>query len=123
MLEHIQRVLPEEACGLVGGKEDISEVVCPVVNELKSPVRFRMNAYEQVQALLRFEESGLDLLAIYHSHPAGPAHPSQTDMDEFAYPGVLYLIWHLQEGEWRCHAFSLGSDTYSEIPFTVLEEE
>jgi [CysO sulfur-carrier protein]-S-L-cysteine hydrolase len=123
MLEHVQQVLPEEACGLVGGKENISEVVYTVVNELKSPVRFRMNAYDQIQALLRIEESGLDLLAIYHSHPAGPALPSQTDLEEFAYPGVPYLIWHLQCGEWNCNAFSLGSGIYTEISVIVLEEE
>ena len=123
MREHVQQALPEEACGLVGGTKDISEVVYTVLNDLKSPVRFRMNAHEQVQALLRIEESGLDLLAIYHSHPAGPAHPSQTDLDEFAYPAVPYLILHLQDGVWHCHAFSLGMGIFNEIPFAVLEEE
>jgi [CysO sulfur-carrier protein]-S-L-cysteine hydrolase len=123
MREHVHHALPEEACGLVGGKKDISEVVYTVLNDLKSPVRFRMNALEQVHALLRIEESGLDLLAIYHSHPAGPAHPSQTDLDEFAYPGVPYLIWYLQDGVWNCHAFSVGGGIFTEIPFTVSEEE
>jgi proteasome lid subunit RPN8/RPN11 len=123
MLAHVQQTLPEEACGLVGGKEDISEVVFTVVNDLKSPVRFRMNAYEQVQALLKIEACGLDILAIYHSHPAGPAHPSQTDLDEFAYPGVPYLIWYLRDGEWNCHAYSLGKGIFTEIPLTVVKEE
>ncbi len=121
MQEHVQQALPEEACGLVGGEKNISKVVYTVLNGLKSPVRFQMDAHEQVQALLRIEEKGLDLLAIYHSHPTGPAHPSQTDLNEFAYPGVLYLIWHLQDGEWNCHAFSLGGGIFTEIPFTVLE--
>jgi len=123
MRKHIQQALPAEACGLVGGRNNISEVVFAVLNDLKSPVRFRMNAHEQVQALLKIEEGGLDLLAIYHSHPEGPAHPSQTDLDEFAYPSVPYLIWHLQDGEWNCHAFSLGKGISTEIPFALLEDE
>jgi [CysO sulfur-carrier protein]-S-L-cysteine hydrolase len=123
MREHIQQTLPEEACGLLGGKNGISQVVSPVANELKSPVRFRMNANEQVQALLKIEDSGLDLLAIYHSHPTGPAHPSQTDLDEFAYPNVPYIIWQLEGGNWSCLAFLLNKDNFSEIPLIMIDNE
>jgi proteasome lid subunit RPN8/RPN11 len=123
MREHIEQTLPEEACGLLGGKIGISQVVYAVANELKSPVCFRMNAYEQVQALLKIEDSGLDLLAIYHSHPTGPAHPSQTDLDEFAYPDVPYMIWYLEGGKWCCQAFLLFKDYFSEIPLVMIGDE
>jgi proteasome lid subunit RPN8/RPN11 len=66
--------------------------VIPVENELHSPVRFRMAAQEQLKAFLRFEERGLELVGLFHSHPAGPVHPSPTDLAEFAYPGVLTVI-------------------------------
>jgi proteasome lid subunit RPN8/RPN11 len=123
MREHVQQALPEEACGLLGGKNDISQVVYKIANELKSPVRFRMNAHDQIQALLQIEESGLDLLAIYHSHPAGPAYPSQTDLGELTYPDVPYLIWHLQDGQWSCRAFSLKKNYFSEIPLMRIFHE
>jgi proteasome lid subunit RPN8/RPN11 len=123
MLEHVRQALPDEACGLVGGKKGFSKVVISVPNELKSPVRFRMEVHEQVQALLKIEENDLDLLAIYHSHPSGPAQPSQTDIDEFAYPGVPYLIWHYQEGEWSCHAFTIDRGFFTEIDLSLRIDE
>ena len=83
-------------------------IALPITNELHSPVRFRMDPAEQLQAFLQFESQGLDLLAIYHSHPNGPPHPSPTDIAEFTYPGVLYLIlspgpsgWQVREFEFR----------------------
>jgi proteasome lid subunit RPN8/RPN11 len=105
---HASACLPEEACGLIGGTADKALVAQPITNELHSPVRFRMDPAEQLQAFLQFESQGLDLLAIYHSHPNGPPHPSPTDIEEFLYPGVLYLIlspgppgWQVRELEYQ----------------------
>jgi proteasome lid subunit RPN8/RPN11 len=92
MIQHVMRALPEEACGIVGGIRNTSKVVFDVENSLHSPVRFLMEANGQVRALIDIENSGLELLAIYHSHPTGPATPSPTDLSEFLYPGTYYLI-------------------------------
>ena len=64
----------------------------PVENMLHSPVRFQMEPSAQFKALLNIEEAGQELLAIFHSHPTGPARPSETDVAEFYYPGALVLI-------------------------------
>jgi proteasome lid subunit RPN8/RPN11 len=105
---HASTCLPEEACGLIGGTQGRAVVALPITNELHSPVRFQMDPAEQLQAFLRFESLGLDLLAIYHSHPHGPPHPSPTDIEEFTYPGVYYLIlspglsgWQVREFEYQ----------------------
>ena len=37
--------------------------------------------------------------AIYHSHTASPAYPSQTDINLATYPDSIYLILSLAEGE------------------------
>ncbi len=104
MLAHIIRCLPEEACGLLGGRREepaalftdaapyTAVAVLPVVNELHSPVRFRMDPADQLKAFYWLEEHDQELAAIFHSHPQGPEHPSATDLAEFAYPGVLMLI-------------------------------
>ena len=123
MQKHIIQMCPEEACGLVGGVEDSSKVVYEVTNSLRSPVRFLMDASEQVRALIQIEKSGLDLLAIYHSHPKGPDRPSQTDMDEFLYPGTASLIWYLEYGFWNCKAFMLSTHSFQSIPLSVIEDE
>lgn len=100
-LAHALACLPEEACGLFGGtlstsvggavQASVVEVI-EVENELHSPVRFRMAPTALLAALNTFETGGLDLLAVFHSHPNGPERPSLTDCAEFAYPGVLSLI-------------------------------
>jgi proteasome lid subunit RPN8/RPN11 len=76
-----------------------------------------MDPEDQLKAFYWLEEHGLDLLAIFHSHPSGPSHPSATDLAEFAYPGVLYLIWSpgIHGPDWQLHAFRLEGRTYTII--------
>lgn len=97
MLAHVTACLPEEGCGLLGGRFNEGgtarvEVVFPVENELHSPVRFRMAPLEQLRVFQEIERLNLDLVGIFHSHPAGPDHPSVTDLAEFLYPGVPVVI-------------------------------
>ncbi|MDW8328208.1 MAG: M67 family metallopeptidase, partial [Anaerolineales bacterium] len=90
--EHLTRELPNEACGLLGGRAGVVEQVIAVENAARSPVRYRMDPARQLEAMLAIEAAGLELTAIYHSHPNGPATPSLTDIAEAYYPDSLYLI-------------------------------
>jgi len=141
MRQHILERVPEEACGLVAGTGGCSRVVFEVENILQSPVRFRMEAGQQIRAFLEIEKSGMDLLAIYHSHPQGPDQPSTTDLEEFAYPGTPYLIWYPEAAvamsilrsaqdrhramsiSWTCRAFMLSDGGFREFDFSFLEDE
>lgn len=146
MLAHTRACLPEEACGLVGGQpldpahpQNPSPsqpgfrpmVFLPVENELHSPVRFRMAPAAQLKAFYWLEEHGLELSAIYHSHPQGPRHPSQTDLAEFAYPGVLMLLAcpHSppagERGAWHIRAYRINDGmsaglSASEVPLLLV---
>lgn len=128
MLAHILRCLPEEACGLIGGRAGQAEVVLPMTNLLHSPVRFRMEPHEQLKAFLWLEEQGFDLVAVFHSHPNGPPRPSRTDLEEFAYPGVLTLIWSPAEagaapGGWQVRAFQIDNQQSREVPLVIRRSE
>ena len=113
MLAHLSACLPEEGCGLLGGPipvdgAAIAVYILTVENELHSPVRFRMPPAALLAALNTLESRGLDLLAVFHSHPNGPEQPSPTDCAEFAYPGVLSLIATPEPVEhWRIRAFAI----------------
>jgi proteasome lid subunit RPN8/RPN11 len=113
---------PQEACGLVGGLQRRAVQIFPVANALHSPVRFRLDPQEQVRIFLELERRGWDLLAIYHSHPAGPGHPSPTDLAETAYPETVNLIWYPEADEWRCRGFLISENRFSEIPIWISEE-
>jgi proteasome lid subunit RPN8/RPN11 len=122
MRADVQARLPQEACGLVGGLDRRALQIFPVANALHSPVGFRMQPEEQVHIFLSLERLGWDLLAIYHSHPAGPDQPSPTDLAEAAYPEAVYLIWFPQAGEWRCRGFLIQDNQFAEIPVQVVNE-
>lgn len=114
---------PEEACGLLAGVGLQGMLVYPITNVLHSAVRFRMEPVEQIRAFYQMETEKQELLAIYHSHPDGPAYPSETDLKEFAYPGVAMIIWSpgisVQDG-WQARGFRIEGGTSSEIALEIM---
>jgi proteasome lid subunit RPN8/RPN11 len=128
MLAEVQNRSPIEACGLIA-VEAMSEPACivarqviPVTNSLHSPGRFRMEPHEQLAAFNEFERQGWDQIAIFHSHPAGPDHPSSIDLAEITYPEAYHLIWFHTEDRWQCKGYRLSSESYEEIPIIVRVE-
>lgn len=89
---HASACYPEEACGLVGGKNGHGERFIPVTNQLHSPVEFKMNPQEQLNAMLALEKDEMEIVAIFHSHPKGPAGPSLTDLQRHYYLEASLLI-------------------------------
>jgi proteasome lid subunit RPN8/RPN11 len=70
------------------------------------------------------EARGWELLGIFHSHPAGPAIPSETDVRRAYYPDSLYLICAPDErGEWHARAFSIVSGAVEERELRVVSGE
>lgn len=121
MVEHAEACLPEEACGLVGGVDGVARLVVPVTNSLHSPVRFCMDPHEQLAAFLRFDDAGLELMAIYHSHPGGPEMPSFTDLTEWNYPGTHYLILSpdADDQRWQVNAFLMEGGEIKRVIITI----
>jgi proteasome lid subunit RPN8/RPN11 len=112
---------PEEACGIVAGEGNTSRLVIPVTNTLHNPYRFRMEPKEQLDAFLLAEEKGLDILAIYHSHPQGIYKPSATDYDELTFPGIIYLIWYKAIIDWNCRGYLMNTGMEAfEVPVVIL---
>lgn len=122
MRADVQARSPLEACGLVGGLQQRALGVFPVVNSLQSPNSYRMDAEGQVRIFFDLERRGWDLLAIYHSHPDGPGHPSPTDLAEAAYPEAIHLIWSPQAGAWHCRAFLIQEEKSAEVSIWFMEE-
>ena len=120
MREHIHKHAPLEACGLLAGKHDRVHNVIVVRNQAQSPVRFVMDAYEQLQAFEWIESNGLDLVGIFHSHPAGPATASATDIAEAAYQ-VVHLIWSRTQGDWQARGFWIEDGRATEVILKITD--
>jgi proteasome lid subunit RPN8/RPN11 len=119
MLEHVERHAPLEACGLLAGKQNQVEKVILVRNQARSPVRFVMDPYEQLQAFEWIDSSGLDLLGIFHSHPSGPHAPSETDIAEAAYE-VVHLIWSKDQNGWNARGFWIENASATEVTLQIV---
>lgn len=125
---HLQANLPEEACGLVGGvklserTEWRAQTVYPVENILHSPFRYRMDGRAQLAAFELIDQADQDLIAIFHSHPTGPAFPSDTDIKESYYSEVVHLICYRVKNQWQCRCYQLVPDSFHEINLIILEE-
>lgn len=118
MRRHVRRRTPLEACGLLAGRDGQVELVVGVRNAARSPVRYRMDPRQQWHALEKFEQLGLELLGIYHSHPNGPAHPSPTDINEALYEAVQ-VIWWRQEDAWQADGFWIESGQVSKVNLEI----
>jgi [CysO sulfur-carrier protein]-S-L-cysteine hydrolase len=120
MQRHINVEAPLEACGLLGGKSGAVDVVLPVKNAAGSRVRFQMEPKAQLRAIEQIESEGLEIVAIFHSHPKGPSVPSPTDIAEASYR-VVNIIWSKAGRRWQARGFWIENGHAAEVPLTVVE--
>jgi len=97
MVAHAEAALPKEACGLLAGRDGRAERFYPMRNADDSPVTYRLDPTEQLQAFNQIETDGLDLIGIFHSHTHSEAYPSETDRRQAFYPEAHYLLLSLAE--------------------------
>jgi [CysO sulfur-carrier protein]-S-L-cysteine hydrolase len=80
--------MPNECCGMLGGELDPEGGTArithfyPLINTLQSPTRFRADAKQLLLTHRRMRADGVELIAIYHSHPSSAPVPSRIDLDE-----------------------------------------
>jgi proteasome lid subunit RPN8/RPN11 len=120
MQRHINVEAPLEACGLLGGKSGVVELVLPVKNAAGSRVRFRMDPKAQLRAIEQIESEGLEIVAIFHSHPKGPSVPSPTDIAEASYR-VVNIIWSKAGRRWQARSFWIEDGHATEVPLAIIE--
>jgi proteasome lid subunit RPN8/RPN11 len=98
MVAHAREDVPNECCGMVGGRDGTAEKVVRVKNSAASPLRYEMDPQGQFDALKEIEADGGELLAIYHSHTKSAAYPSQTDVNQAQnWPEQIYVIVSLAD--------------------------
>ena len=116
---HAAMTAPEECCGVLIGRSIQETTMVERVllvgntspedrqNRYQIPPETVLAAHKEARAL------GLEVVGYYHSHPDGPARPSEADREN-AWPGVSYLIVSLKGRQvaetrsWRLAADSTG---------------
>ncbi|MGB3548873.1 MAG: M67 family metallopeptidase [Saprospiraceae bacterium] len=110
------RVYPEECCGILLGANDTITALLPAENIHATPeTNFEIDPTVLIAAHRDARAGGNQVLGYYHSHPAGPAHPSRTDSAMSAKDNSIWAI--IAPGGitwWRDTA-----DGFSPLPYTV----
>ncbi len=111
ILAHAEAGGAEEVCGVLAGDRTADgtarvDAVHRAANVADNPrTRYRIDPEEQLAIIERIEDDGREVVGFYHSHPAGPPVPSDTDTERAAWPGYSYAICVPGErpylGSWR----------------------
>jgi proteasome lid subunit RPN8/RPN11 len=118
MVDHAQAQSPLEACGLLAGVNATVRKIFLVQNQAHSAVRFVMDPLEQINAFAWIESHQMELLGIFHSHPAGPETVSPTDVAEAAYPVVQIILCPGHE-KWHARGFWIEDNDYREVDLQI----
>ncbi len=121
MVEHGLAAFPNEACGLLAGKEGRPVRFFPMANRDVSPVSYRLDAREQLQVFDEMEDQGWELLAIFHTHTHSEAYPSETDRRQAFYPEATYLVMSLSDRtNPQLRAFTIVDEQISEEELQLI---
>ncbi len=92
IIAHARQEAPQECCGVLIGSAQRIERSRRARNLLSSTTRYLIDPEDQFAAIRLARELDLAVVGFYHSHPASPPEPSESDLAEAEYPGHWYLI-------------------------------
>jgi proteasome lid subunit RPN8/RPN11 len=97
------RAAPQEACGLLLGRDDRIDSIQPTRNVHSTPeTHFEIDPKALIEAHRNARSGGPQIVGYYHSHPAGSPTPSATDRASAAGDGRIWAIIGLGRVElWR----------------------
>jgi len=98
VVDHAKANYPHEACGLLVGRGSADRFI-PMENALGSSTAYEMDPAQLITTFRDLRGGGEELVAIYHSHPRGPARPSKKDIERAYYPEAAHLIVSLADPE------------------------
>ncbi len=110
VVRHAREGGDEEVCGVLAGTygegKSRVEAVYRARNAAEQPtVRYRIDPEEQLAIFESVADAGRSVVGFYHSHPAGPPGPSETDVARAAWPDRSYVVCALDGqpfvGSWR----------------------
>jgi proteasome lid subunit RPN8/RPN11 len=110
---------PNEACGIVFGLKNHITGFLPVSNISTDGSKFILDPDEHIKALYEIDQMGIQDLGIYHSHPFGPDHPSETDIRENSSNTQTFFIISGHSDKWGLKAFNITPNGFTAIDIKV----
>jgi len=119
MIAQARAEAPIEACGILAGVDGKVAKLYKMTNADAARDHFMMEPAEQFAVAKDIRSAGLEMLAIYHSHPESPAWPSAEDIRLALTPDVLYVIVSLQNDNPTAKGFLIQDGGVTEVPVTI----
>jgi [CysO sulfur-carrier protein]-S-L-cysteine hydrolase len=120
LVAHAREDAPNECCGVIGGIDGRATTIYRAANAEASPLRYSLDPGDQFRIMSDIDERGEEVIAIYHSHTASPAYPSQTDVNLAFYPDAVYVIVSLEDpDEPSIHGFWIRDGQIDEAELVV----
>ena len=80
IVAHARRDHPDEACGIVTGKDGVAARMIEMENADRSPTGFTFDSAEWLRVYREIDDADESFLVVYHSHTMTEAYPSRTDI-------------------------------------------
>ncbi len=131
ILDHCRTGLPNESCGMLGGRQGRVEKVYPMRNAKPRPDYYEMEAEEQFRVMKDIRDTGLELIGLFHSHPTGEACPSGVDVAQAYWPGtnlpnypdaVYVIVSFLDRSRPVARGFSIEEGKVNEVTVSIREQ-
>ncbi|HEY2379719.1 MAG TPA: M67 family metallopeptidase [Terriglobia bacterium] len=120
LIQHAKVAYPVEGCGLLAGR-DVAGRFIAMRNVSGSSAEYEMDPAELIHVLRELRNSGEQLLAIYHSHPHGPAGLSDKDVEQAYYPEAAQVVVSLADPEHpQAMAFRITGGAIRQIELHVI---
>ena len=128
MIDHCTAGLPNEACGMLAGKDGKVEKIYCMKNAKPGPDFYEMDAEEQFRVMKDIRDAGLEMVGMFHSHPTGQAYPSSVDVEKAYWPGTqlpnypdaVYVIISLMDrAKPIARGFSIEEGKVDEVRLSV----
>jgi proteasome lid subunit RPN8/RPN11 len=125
MVAQARAELPNECCGLLAGPSHAGGVArishrYPLVNELASPTEYRSDPRGMFDAMRDMRRRGIDVLAVYHSHPTSEPVPSRTDRERNYSVEVVNFIIGLGGPEPVVRGWWVTEEDYREAEWEII---
>jgi proteasome lid subunit RPN8/RPN11 len=103
---------------------DVAQVerIFPLVNAAASPVEYLSEPKSLLAAHKAMRAAGLEVLAVYHTHPTSPPIPSRKDREQSYSNEVVHFIISLQNSVPVMEGWWLTEESYLKADWEVMEE-
>jgi proteasome lid subunit RPN8/RPN11 len=100
------------------GEEEVTVTdILPMRNADESMISFSIEPKELLQAYELAEKKNLQIVGIFHSHPARPA-PSTTDIKFMEINPVVWVIYSTTNEQFKAYVYD---DSVSEVAIKITE--